>query len=893
MPRELPPAAPGAAAAPLGSAARRGWLKGTLLEGAAQLSSHAAVLGSRAAHAASPVMDAASPMFKKLAAATGEASRFALDRVQQGVETLQDAQYRAAAAAGRVPPPAPVNDPRDGSAGWSRVTTKFSSLSWYELQLLDETRSELAQLGVGVSDVVPAGGRAASEERKSPRCSPGPPELGEKVRADLVVEWLKNTADGQDDEEAAYHLATLVTPPAPAEANCCYVCSAEFSVTRYRHHCRACGKSICGDHSHREWHRLPHLGYKTPQRVCVLCKAGLVRRDLLQRVEWRVARVQAHVAGRLVPYFETASDPHDQKARRAVDGVITAAKYTPLSVSATVLVETIDLLRRYGYTGLAGLVMHREFLEAAELLKQVAGVDQKWPLPVHELSASLYYLVGAARRRRGNDPALERTHHAAQRPPSDADLEDLMFFAPLALHFLYSGGGATVPCEAQRLAALQGWTLVYVKADSELYHPAFGLFVHEQRRVACLAVRGTATVKDVVTDIKARPKRFPPTDEDLDLPGLTPPRMPLAETWQHIGGADGSERMACSGMAIAAEWLAAETAASLQTLQAKGYRVVTTGHSLGGAVATLLAVLLRPVLPGVRAVGFSTPSCASEALARHCRDFATHVVLHDDVIPRITPRGLRRIMDSVLRQEHREAMQKELKRDLSAVQERIYSVWAPRKRPSVLKALPGAPAARPPGEGEGGEEDGGEGGEGGEGGGGGRPGRRLRGRRLRGRGGRRGSLGRRRRAPRGHARGVRARRRAAHLQRARAVLRGLGALRLRGPLHHPAAAAHAERPCCVERVGRAARGLRDAVARRAPSARLAAAPRERRVRMLPLALHLGEHAAVGDAGRARQAQLQEVRPALLRALLHGAHRAAGDGPARAVPRVRPLPLPHL
>mmetsp|Transcript_26576 Transcript_26576/g.83112 ORF Transcript_26576/g.83112 Transcript_26576/m.83112 type:complete len:299 (+) Transcript_26576:151-1047(+) len=231
------------------------------------------------------------------------------------------------------------------------------------------------------------------------------------------------------------------------------------------------------------------------------------------------------------------------------------------------------------------------------------------------------------------------------RPVTSEDLALIMKYGPLALHFLYGGRSAV---DTQLLARNQGWSLIFIEPDSTLNSPAFALFANKTTKVACLAVRGTATITDVVTDIRARPVKFPPELKDLDLPGWRPnpnPKEPITNAWQELAAStDGNaESMACLGMATAAEWLASETCTPLCQLAREGYEIVLTGHSLGAAVATLLGALLRGdgLLPDLAVVGFSTPACTSRFLAEQCRNFSRHVVLHDDVIPRITPRGLR------------------------------------------------------------------------------------------------------------------------------------------------------------------------------------------------------------------------------------------------------------
>jgi len=641
-----------------------------------------------------------------------------------------------------VAPRGPLNDPLDGKQSWSRVQLQYTSLDWYHLQLLEETKDDWEASDAVADAKVPeeVGMGMELDGFDAPR------EIVLEKQEAETMEWLKNAA-AEGDEDAQYHIACIGVPPEFDEADSCYECGRHFNATRYRHHCRACGHSICSQHS-ADKHRLPHLGFRVPVRVCTRCKPALRRRDALQRVMWRYERVCAFLRGKLIPYFELEVDPHEEKAKRAMTGVITAAKYSPLSVSASFVVETVDLLRKYGYTGLAGLVMHKEFTEAAELLKQVAGVEKKWPMKVHEMTAALYYLVGASRGERGSDPEYERHLHtqqlgdSRQKPirldlDSDGDvdldldfglgvdidepdfgdcvsaeedlagsrggkeqaeregsrmvfgeatgedLEEIMSYAPFALHYLYGSRSAV---DTQLLARHQGWSLVFLSSGDELHCPAFALFAHRGERKCVLAIRGTATITDVVTDIRARPVRFPPDFKDLDLPGWRPNANPkeFPSAWQELAKVtDGpTESMACLGMATAAEWVAAEVCTPLTHLHRQGYKVILTGHSLGAAVATLLGALLRgdEIITDLKVIGFSTPACTSRFLAERCREFSTHVILHDDVVPRITPRGLRGLVNDIVAADKGNEWQPQLKEDLHALTERVRSIWAPRKR---------------------------------------------------------------------------------------------------------------------------------------------------------------------------------------------------------------------
>jgi hypothetical protein len=157
-------------------------------------------------------------------------------------------------------------------------------------------------------------------------------------------------------------------------------------------------------------------------------------------------------------------------------------------------------------------------------------------------------------------------------PVTDQVLNSLIFYAPIALTFVY----ATKEVEMQLLAAQQGWKLLYacLNADNDgsvKDMPASAVFVHEQQRTACLAVRGTATIHDVVTDVRQMPVSFPETD-----PSSGAASHP--DGWTNVTQGNG---LAVCGMASAAMNLFREHVDVLLHLVQEGYRIRITGHSLG------------------------------------------------------------------------------------------------------------------------------------------------------------------------------------------------------------------------------------------------------------------------------------------------------------------------
>ncbi|KDO26582.1 hypothetical protein SPRG_07986 [Saprolegnia parasitica CBS 223.65] len=94
-----------------------------------------------------------------------------------------------------------------------------------------------------------------------------PVDLAEKVQSPAYI-WLL-------EHENAYRIASGLLPrrqAVVAETTRRRATSAtlRFSTFRARHHCRACGVSVCSAHSNKRI-PLPYLGITVPQRVCTTC----------------------------------------------------------------------------------------------------------------------------------------------------------------------------------------------------------------------------------------------------------------------------------------------------------------------------------------------------------------------------------------------------------------------------------------------------------------------------------------------------------------------------------------------------------------------------------------------------------------------------------------------
>lgn len=259
--------------------------------------------------------------------------------------------------------------------------------------------------------------------------------------------------------------------------------------------------------------------------------------------------------------------------------------------------------------------------------------------------------------------------------------------------------------DCQRLARLLGWETLFSNADESLSlqveQPCYALLATSHqllenpprgrpvRKEAVLAIRGTQTMQDVVTDIRAIPEEFNPSQSALwaALKGLPRPSQRAADNDEEDFDADensdedssepGSEcevmqqwewlrgssqltpvdesgvpielkKYACGGMSRAAMNLLREVGPSLMKLHLAGYSIKVVGHSLGGAVAAMLTYLLlsvkkwsRPL--DIKCVTYGCPSCVDATIADLLAENGVVIsaVLHDDVICRITPQSIR------------------------------------------------------------------------------------------------------------------------------------------------------------------------------------------------------------------------------------------------------------
>ncbi|CAM6097678.1 unnamed protein product [Calypogeia fissa] len=250
------------------------------------------------------------------------------------------------------------------------------------------------------------------------------------------------------------------------------------------------------------------------------------------------------------------------------------------------------------------------------LLKSTAGMQQ-WSLG--DITFGLYLLSLRHTAERSVDAVQ------GEKVSSDFMVEEWIYYLELAW-------GAYMKDAAMlaRISMLKEENVVKFVNRASIMRPAYFVAVDPRHKLVILSIRGTQTIHDVITDLSS--------DSD------------------HAEKVDGEP--VHYGSVEAARWFLHFEVQTLRryVTENEGFSLLLTGHSLGGATAALVGLLLRKdsqkllgLCPDkIRVVGIGTPPCVSKVLASRCRAFTSTLVLQDDVIPRVSMSALIRLRNEIL-----------------------------------------------------------------------------------------------------------------------------------------------------------------------------------------------------------------------------------------------------
>ncbi|XP_059479899.1 diacylglycerol lipase-alpha isoform X2 [Neocloeon triangulifer] len=162
--------------------------------------------------------------------------------------------------------------------------------------------------------------------------------------------------------------------------------------------------------------------------------------------------------------------------------------------------------------------------------------------------------------------------------------------------------------------------VVYATYHVDVGQTPFFVALDYARRKVVLSIRGTLSMKDVITDLNAEGEPLP----------LHPPK----EDW--LGHKGMVQAAAYIRDKINEEGILARAFSRDPSKGTHEFDLVLVGHSLGAGTAAILAILLRQEHPGLRCYAYSPPGgLLSMPAVQYSQEFTISIVVGKDVVPRI------------------------------------------------------------------------------------------------------------------------------------------------------------------------------------------------------------------------------------------------------------------
>ncbi|KAL3137504.1 hypothetical protein ABBQ38_004792 [Trebouxia sp. C0009 RCD-2024] len=222
--------------------------------------------------------------------------------------------------------------------------------------------------------------------------------------------------------------------------------------------------------------------------------------------------------------------------------------------------------------------------------------------------------------------------------------------------------GDSITADILKLADLEPDELLYWSHDNRaLSHLPYMIILDKEKKKVVVAIRGTQSIADLVTDAVVHPE---PMDSWVPQDFLKK-NGPLGAVFGHAGMVSSAEAIlkdmeehgVLQTLLQGEEYKGQENentgegvgAKMAKALDGKNYQLVITGHSLGAGTAALVGLKLKARFPDVRTWAFNPPGgLVTRNLNKVLDTFCTSLVVGKDAVSRGTVNNLSRLMDEMV-----------------------------------------------------------------------------------------------------------------------------------------------------------------------------------------------------------------------------------------------------